>query len=138
MALPYVVTRWTLPTARPLALLDCVDDFVTETYMRWQVAPRQADLLADLAAELVEKVLTTADPYVTVTAQIEGRRATISAASAAVHEPPYTALLPQLDEPMDSTTGVVRLAGGLCAFAAVNLLPPPGAADRVPARREGR
>ena len=93
-------------------------------YVEWGTAEHQADLLADLAADFIADVLeATASPYVTVTAMLQGIRATLSVIPAMSPAPAAVVPLPrrELSTTMESSWGHIHLACGLCAHATVNL-----------------
>ncbi|MET9913473.1 hypothetical protein ABZZ74_43095 [Streptomyces sp. NPDC006476] len=118
-----VAVRWTLPATADLP--QAVDACVAGAYTAWGAAGHQADLLADLAADFITDVLgAAASPCVTVTAMLQGRRATLSVAPATAPAPPAVVALPRREAPttMPSSWGHVPLAHGLCVYATVNLI----------------
>ena len=118
---PSGAIRWTWQVNRQLP--DQVIAHVAGAYDEWGTAEHQADLLAELAADLVATVLDAGpSPYVAVTAMCQGSRATISAIPAQAPALPVAVPVPHGEMIMESSGGYTHLTAGLCAYAAVNLL----------------
>ncbi|MFJ9752299.1 hypothetical protein [Streptomyces chartreusis] len=95
-------------------------------------------MLAELAAQYAEKASEEAAAYVTVSATLEGARATIGAIQAAEPAPDHAAALRVYEEPTgDSTGGTLTLAAGHLHYLSVNLgvRRPPRLARRTDSHR---
>ncbi|WP_327591515.1 hypothetical protein [Streptomyces chartreusis] len=112
--------RWTLAVTPTLG--DDVCAVVTAACTEWGAAPHQVDLLAETAAQYAEKAGEEAAAYVTVSATLEGARATIGVIRAAEPAPDHAAALRVYEEPTgDSTGGTLTLAAGHLHYFSVNL-----------------
>ncbi|MFJ2819113.1 hypothetical protein [Streptomyces sp. NPDC087294] len=125
-AVPGMLMRWTLPVDG--ALRGRVRTVVAEVYEEWGAAPHQADPLGDLAVDLVDELLRKAwdrPVRLSVTALLEGARATVSAVRGAGPVSRESAVLSlrglenQADD--ESAHGTLEHAAGTLHWASVPL-----------------